>query len=183
MANHNCPELISQIKSLLNQYESSQNQPITCPQTKEPCVTCCMVCPPPIMAPTVPEPVRPLQLPCPVAENQSQGMSDADAEKFRIANFYNNYNIDWRSEASRSSSRAPDPRTDKYQGVTTDGKSPYCPEALKKQEAKEDHGCPTGFKPCKMKLAPPKDCHPCGVWCAEIQACPPTPKKRLPNRN
>lgn len=34
-------------------------------------------------------------------------------------------------------------------------------------------GCPTGFKPCTMKLTPPPFCHPLGVWHAEIQPCPP----------
>lgn len=34
-------------------------------------------------------------------------------------------------------------------------------------------GCPTGFKPCEMKLTPPPFCHPLGVWMAQIQPCPP----------
>lgn len=42
-----------------------------------------------------------------------------------------------------------------------------------------DQSCPTGFKLCSMKLSPPPGCHPCGVWCAEIQPCPPKPKKKV----
>lgn len=38
-------------------------QPI--PPATQPFATCCMVCPPPCLAPTQPQPVKPLRLPCP----------------------------------------------------------------------------------------------------------------------
>ncbi|KAL1490179.1 hypothetical protein ABEB36_012914 [Hypothenemus hampei] len=180
-----CPELISELKQLICQYENggSNFAPLTCPPTTEPCVTCCMVCPPPIMAPTVPEPVKPLQLPCPYQTDQEPTMTAEEAERWRYANFYNNYNIDWHAEGQAGRSNCPpvDPRTSRCKGVTTDGKNPCCPK--NKKLPVEDKGCPTGFKPCTMKLTPPSDCHPCGVWCAKVQPCPPKPKKKKPQVN
>ncbi|XP_050304721.1 uncharacterized protein LOC126742185 isoform X2 [Anthonomus grandis grandis] len=173
-----CSELVSQLRYLIQEYENGNGakQQVVCPPTTEPCVTCCMVCPPPIMAPTVPQPVKPLSLPCPVQSNHEPEMSPEEAERTRYANFYNNYNIDWHAESQGSSDAHPDPRTDKCKGVTTDGSNPCCPK--KKPVEEEDKGCPTGFKPCAMKLSPPAGCHPCGVWCAQIQPCPPKPKKK-----
>ncbi|XP_030762737.1 uncharacterized protein LOC115887446 isoform X1 [Sitophilus oryzae] len=171
-----CGDLVSQIKNLLDQYENGGGS-VECPPTTEPCVTCCMVCPPPIMAPTVPQPVKPLQLPCPVSAQDGPHISEEEAERTRYANFYNNYNIDWHAESRNASRACPDPRTERCTGVTTDGKNPCCPD--KKKPVEEDKGCPTGFKPCTMKLSPPNDCHPCGVWCAEVQPCPPKPKKKV----
>jgi hypothetical protein len=64
---------LHKIQSLLNCFIfSSDKQPCSC--CVDPCcIPCCdfpfaqvvMTCPPPIMAPTRPEPVKPLQLPCP----------------------------------------------------------------------------------------------------------------------
>lgn len=68
-------------------------------------------------------------------------MTPEEAERTRYANFYNNYNIDWHSE-SQGSNQSSDPRKGKCAGVTTDGKSPCCPN--KKVQQKEDKGCPTG---------------------------------------
>ncbi|KAK5644512.1 hypothetical protein RI129_005812 [Pyrocoelia pectoralis] len=42
----------------------------------------------------------------------------------------------------------------------------------------ENAGCPTGFKPCKMKLCPPPGCHPLDTWQATVQPCPPKNKPR-----
>ncbi|KAF7287326.1 hypothetical protein GWI33_001689 [Rhynchophorus ferrugineus] len=175
-----CGDLVSQLKNLINQYENGGGN-VECSPTTEPCVTCCMVCPPPIMAPTVPQPVKPLQLPCPVNTQEDFHMSEEEAERTRYANFYNNYNIDWHVDGKNDANHCPDPRTNRCSGVTTDGKSPCCPEK-QKPIVEEDKGCPTGFKPCTMKLKPPSDCHPCGVWCAEVQPCPPKPKKKTPGR-
>lgn len=101
-------------------------------------------------------------------------MSEEEAERTRYANFYNNYNVDWHAETGGAA--VEDPRRGRCSGVTTDGKNPCCPK--KPPPPREDEGCPTGFKPCAMRLTPPPDCHPCGVWGAQIQPCPPKPKKK-----
>lgn len=106
-------------------------------------------------------------------------MSPEEAEEKRYANFYNNYNIDYHTQSAGETNGGESYRAmrdNKTRGVTIDGKNPLCPEK-KKEENHRDKGCPTGFKPCSMKLTPPPGCHPCGVWCAEIQPCPPKPKK------
>ncbi|KAJ8976441.1 hypothetical protein NQ317_016060 [Molorchus minor] len=182
--------LLSQLKDLVTQIEGGCCGPcptpcsnpcpaVFCPPTTRPIATCCMVCPPPILAPTVPQPVKPLQLPCCCSGTQGE-MSQEQAEKTRYANFYNNYNIDYHPD---SSSACPPPavenRKNKCKGVTTFGKSPCCEDYMKKKKPCGDKGCPTGFKPCTMKMTPPPGCHPCGVWCAEIQACPPKPRKKV----
>ncbi|KAG5871866.1 hypothetical protein JTB14_033873 [Gonioctena quinquepunctata] len=155
--------------------------------TTEPCVTCCMVCPPPILAPTCPQPVKPLQLPCPARnqgyQNEGAAMSEEEADRNRYANFYNNYNVDWHNDGATSNCFC-DARKDKCKGVTSDGKNPCCEDYKRTREQRQpDKGCPTGFKPCTMKLTPPSNCHPCGVWCAEIQPCPPKPKKKKSPKN
>nr|CAH7749038.1 unnamed protein product [Callosobruchus chinensis] len=175
--------LLSRLKTLLQDIEGGgcpppQPQGVVVQPQSEPCATCCMVCPPPILAPTSPQPVKPLRLPCPTDDIQPQ-MSEEEAERTRYANFYNNYNRDWHSDSyNNRCPPAPDTRN-KCAGVTIDGKTPYCEDYRKKKVYNVDKGCPTGFKPCTMKLTPPANCHPCGVWCAEIQPCPPKPKKKV----
>ncbi|XP_057664331.1 uncharacterized protein LOC130898810 isoform X3 [Diorhabda carinulata] len=142
-----------------------------CPPPPHP--ICCMPCPPPLVLPTLPEPVKPLMMPVEKCENR---MSDEEQFIYRHANFYNNYNIDWKTEAIKPCGPpSPDPRSDikSKTGVTIDGKNPLCPCGPKKNDCCTDKGCPTGFKPCVMKMRPPANCHPCGLWCAEIQECPP----------
>ncbi|VEN62400.1 unnamed protein product [Callosobruchus maculatus] len=157
--------LLSRLKTLLHDIEGGgcpppQPQGVVIQPQSEPCATCCMVCPPPILAPTSPQPVKPLRLPCPTDDMQPQ-MSEEEAERTRYANFYNNYNVDWHADSyNNRCPPAPDTR-DKCKGAYN-----------------VDKGCPTGFKPCTMKLTPPANCHPCGVWCAEIQPCPPKSKKK-----
>lgn len=104
-------------------------------------------------------------------------MSAKEAEETRYANFYNNYNIDYHTQSADPSDCDPY-KSSKMNGVTIDGKNPHCEDSAlkKKKKEPEDKGCPTGFKPCSMKLTPPPGCHPCGVWCAEIQPCPPKKK-------
>ncbi|XP_018575818.1 uncharacterized protein LOC108914473 [Anoplophora glabripennis] len=173
--------ILGQLKDIICDLESSngQAQPMVCPPQTQPFAACCMVYPPPILAPTSPEPVKPLQLPCPTPNNYEPEMSPEEAEETRYANFYNNYNIDYHTQsedAPNGGSAYKEMRDNESRGVTTDGKNPLCPEK-KKENNHRDKGCPTGFKPCTMKLCPPPGCHPCGVWCAEIQPCPPKPKK------
>lgn len=104
-------------------------------------------------------------------------MSQIEAERTRYANFYNNYNIPYQSTYNPYEKPTHNnPR--KAYGATVDGKSPICCEDYRKKPKKRDEGCPTGFKLCTMKLTPPCDGHPCGVWCAQIQPCPPKPKPK-----
>ncbi|XP_028130688.1 uncharacterized protein LOC114326492 isoform X2 [Diabrotica virgifera virgifera] len=154
-----------------------------CPAACQPCADCpmpphpicCMSCPPPIVLPTVPEPVKPLMMPVEKCENR---MTDEEQFLYRFANFYNNYNIDWRTEALKCNGPpAPDPRAMvkcKY-GVTVDGKNPYVPRVHRNENCCTDKGCPTGFKPCVVKMCPELPGHPCGLWCAEVQECAPKP--------
>ncbi|XP_023014962.1 uncharacterized protein isoform X2 [Leptinotarsa decemlineata] len=183
--------LLGKLKALVKEMEGDPSScpcPPACvpiqPNTK-PFATCCMVCPPPILAPTTPEPVKPLQLPCPTDNgNQQNVMSDEEAERTRYANFYNNYNIDWHPDGACAENQGPyDPRKDKCKGVTSDGKNPCCEDYRRTKKQCQDKGCPTGFKPCTMKLSPPPNCHPCGVWCAEVQPCPPKSKKKKQPKN
>ncbi|XP_063923952.1 keratin-associated protein 9-8-like isoform X1 [Zophobas morio] len=172
--------LLSELKDLANQIGDCCTEKC-CPEPCcEPCCQpCCppctfpfaqvtMCCPPPILAPTIPQPVKPLSLPCPPCCGPPP-LTPAEEERARYNNFYNNYNIDYHSVSPSC---------------------PYCPpEIPQKQRCCQDYtikkdegcctaGCPTGFKPCSMKLTPPPCCDPCGVWCAQIQPCPPKPKNK-----
>lgn len=73
---------------------------------------------------------------------------------------------------------------EKKQGVTIDGRSPCSGAERKKKEVKKaipTPGCPTGFKPCTMKLVAPPNCDPAGIWMAQVQPCPPKPAKKVSN--
>lgn len=95
----------------------------------------------------------------------------------RYDNFYNNYNIDWHNDSPRYKPARPQCTLAKQRGQTVDGKSPCCNECMKPCDDGSLPGCPTGFKPCTMKLTAPPCCDPCGIWFAEIQPCPPKPRK------
>lgn len=69
-------------------------------------------------------------------------------------------------------------------GVTVDGQNPRCVD-YRKNNNDDDcclTGCPTGFKPCTMKLCPPPCCNPLDPWRAQIQPCPPKPRKKVSNK-
>ncbi|CAH1375587.1 unnamed protein product [Tenebrio molitor] len=183
----NGPPLLTELKDLVNQIgDGGWLQPCSC--CVDPCcIPCCdfpfaqvvMTCPPPIMAPTRPEPVKPLQLPCPPC--CSNEMTPEEAEATRYDNFYNNYNIDWHNDSPswKNNCNTSCCTPAKRQGQTVDGKSPCCDEYYTKQDdCCPAPGCPTGFKPCTMRLTPPPCCDPCGVWCAQVQPCPPKAKKK-----
>lgn len=93
-------------------------------------------------------------------------------ENDRFDNYYNNYNVDWRNPGKGTyycftRFRMPGAEC----GVTVDGKSPILANRPLKECIR--WGCPRGFKPTMMKMRPPPLCDPCGVWCAEVQECPP----------
>ncbi|XP_056633876.1 uncharacterized protein LOC130443331 [Diorhabda sublineata] len=138
------------------------------PPPTYPHALCCMTCAPPILAPTQPQPVKPLMMPT-VCCGDDPPMSDEMAEKYRYMNFYNAYNEDWHM--STPSSRPP-----KQTPQDTHPPSSKC-EDYRRKRKQPTKGCPTGFLPCDMKLSPPCNGHPCGVWSAEIQKCLPKPKK------
>ncbi|XP_063923960.1 uncharacterized protein LOC135138046 isoform X2 [Zophobas morio] len=183
--------LLAELHDLVNQIGDScgsSSDPCSCCTPDPPCAPCCppcnfpyaqviISCPPPVLAPIYPEPVKPLGLFCPKTETPL--MTLQEREDSRYDSFYNNYNIDWHSESPRYANKyiRPECTPDKQKGQTVDGKSPCC-DCLPCEPCL-DVGCPTGFKPCTMRLTPPPCCHPCGVWCAEIQPCPPKPKKCL----
>ncbi|CAG9829560.1 unnamed protein product [Diabrotica balteata] len=128
---------------------------------------CCMSCPPPILLPTKPEPVEPLQMPCPIIKDEC--IPEEVALQKRYHNFYNAYNEDWH--CITPSNRGP-------KQIPERGKKPKtnCEDYLRRRKS-PTRGCPTGFQPCYMKLSPPCNNHPCGIWVAEIQKCLPKPKK------
>lgn len=97
-------------------------------------------------------------------------LTPEEAERSRFDNFYNNYNIDWHSESPccKSCCKAPEQSR----------KSRCCEDYTKQDDCCPAPGCPTGFKPCTMRLTPPPCCDPCGVWCAQVQPCPPKAKKK-----
>lgn len=97
--------------------------------------------------------------------------------ELRYDNYYNNYNIDWHSLGLGKTPEYPDPRTAKCRGATLDGRNPC--EYVKPPRMNCDDGCPTGFKPCAMKMVGPL---PCGVWCAQIPKCTPKAHEKH-NRN
>lgn len=108
---------------------------------------------------------------------------ERDALNSRYDNFYNNYNIDYREQAivhrdlNGGGGCCGPPR---QQGVTVDGKSPCCEDYMQKRNGTDDcanKGCPTGFKPCQMRLSPPMCCNPIGVWGAQIMPCASKPTK------
>lgn len=100
-----------------------------------------------------------------------------------MANFYNNYNIDYRTPDPSSQSAASNrPACDpcKAKGATLDGMNPCCEDYMRKPNKNGPApGCPTGFKPCTMMLSPPPGCDPAGVWQATIMPCPPKVKTNV----
>ncbi|KAK9881765.1 hypothetical protein WA026_017284 [Henosepilachna vigintioctopunctata] len=176
--------VLNQLKGVINQIDDGCCVPMCCQQPCPPqqcpmvgCMPFAQVLisrPPPILAPTRPQPVVPLKLPCapPAAPRR---MTEEEALQWRYSNFYNNYNIDWHSEGLSCKKEKPKCRAPPGT-MTVTGEDPCCPETPKKCE--EDY-CPTGFKTCSMRLTPPPCWDPCGVWCAEIQKCPPKPRKKL----
>lgn len=107
-------------------------------------------------------------------------MSDHEADLVRFSNFYNAYNVDWRADSPCNfDPNFDDPRCPMKCsiGVCLDGKLPCIPRCPKPPCC--DNGCPTGFKPCRMRLIPPSDRHPCGLWCADVLDCPPPPPKKV----
>ncbi|CAG9861839.1 unnamed protein product, partial [Phyllotreta striolata] len=137
-----------------------------------PAAMCCMVTPPPICPPTYPEPVKPLMITCPKSCGPWPNLTSDQEYILRYSNFYNNYNSDYHTSSPCDKPGKCDP------GVGVCGPPKYCTDVRrrKKRPRPEDAGCPTGFKPCYMKMFPPADNHPCGVWCAEVQLCFSKPK-------
>lgn len=109
-------------------------------------------------------------------------MSEEEAFKTRYANFYNYYNSEGKNDCSGSSGGGPIPpcTPERKKGVTPDGKSPCCEDLMaKKKPDCSVGGCPTGFKPCTMKMTPPYDCDPAGIWKATVLPCPAKPRKKV----
>ncbi|KRT82871.1 hypothetical protein AMK59_3584 [Oryctes borbonicus] len=183
--------LLTQLKELVKQIDDGDKkeccepccQPVS-PACELPFAQVCFTCPPCIPLPTSPCPVKPLQLPCPQSSTDPQQtiQEERDAYNSRYDNFYNNYNIDYHEQAivhrdqqGGNSMYAPA----RQQGVTVDGKRPHCEDYLqqKKNNGDGNKGCPTGFKPCSMRLFPPQCCNPIAPWGATIMPCPPKPPK------
>ncbi|RZC40857.1 hypothetical protein BDFB_000360 [Asbolus verrucosus] len=172
------PPIITELKELVNQIGDCCCDKVPCSPCTAPCCSpCCsfpfaqvtMTVPPPILAPVRPAPVKPLQLPCPFPSPEpAAGPQQRDIPGNRFDNFYNNYNEDYRSHNSGCGSEPPCPPKKKCEDYRKQNNDDHCP----------DPGCPTGFKPCTMKLTPPPCCDPYLPWCAQVQPCPPKPKKK-----
>ncbi|KAF2901304.1 hypothetical protein ILUMI_04882 [Ignelater luminosus] len=151
------------------------SKPLCSPPCPFPYLQVCMLTPPPCPAPTEPKYVKPLTLPCPPGlGNECKHDPETDF-KTRFANFYNNYNVDYHSQGINSCSS---PRRSSGFGVTVDGQSPRCVDYRKRSNDDCLNGCPTGFKPCTMKLCPPPCCNPLDPWRAQVQPCPAKPRKK-----
>ncbi|XP_049823689.1 uncharacterized protein LOC109607180 isoform X2 [Aethina tumida] len=166
--------VIDQIADCISELNPSCPTPCVV-EPQFPFAACCHVSPPPILLPTSPRPVKPLQLPCPMSCPPE--LSEQERMELRYDNYYNNYNIDWHSLGLGKTPEYPDPRTAKCRGATLDGRNPC--EYVKPPRMNCDDGCPTGFKPCAMKMVGPL---PCGVWCAQIPKCTPKTHEKH-NRN
>ncbi|XP_045473780.1 uncharacterized protein LOC123680116 isoform X1 [Harmonia axyridis] len=176
--------VLDHLKNVINQIDDgccSGPCPPACPPQACPMVNCMPFAqvliskPPPILAPTRPQPVIPLRLPCPPS-NKPRQMTEEEALRWRYSNFYNNYNIDWHADGpgckkGDGKCRAPPG------SFTVSGENPCCPRPCSAPSC-QDY-CPTGFKTCTMRLTPPPCCDPCGTWTAEIQKCPPKPRKKV----
>ncbi|KAL3267975.1 hypothetical protein HHI36_007111 [Cryptolaemus montrouzieri] len=176
--------VLEQLRGVINQIDDGCCAPACCPPACSPQACPMVSCmpfaqvlisrPPPIMAPTRPQPVAPLKLPS-LSSGRPRQMTEEEALRWRYSNFYNNYNIDWHAEGPGHTKivakcRAPPG------SFTVAGCNPCCPQPACAPSG-EDY-CPTGFKTCTMRLTPPPCWDPCGVWCAEIQKCPPKPRKK-----
>ncbi|KAF5298015.1 hypothetical protein FQR65_LT09826 [Abscondita terminalis] len=124
----------------------------------------CMMVPPCRPAPTAPEYVKPLRLPnvCPPLPPPRNYQEELLTKK---ANFYNFHNCDYRKTGLEMCG-PPAPRQAP--------KRKYCEDVRWKKQV--ESGCPTGFKPCDMRLCPPPLNHPLGTWTATIMPCPPKPR-------
>lgn len=112
-------------------------------------------------------------------------MTEEEAINSRHANFYNNYNVDYRTFGHEDAENQNNCSPEKKKGTTLDGGDPCCEDYTKKRNNSKKKtpipGCPTGFKPCTMKLTPPPNCDPAGLWIAQVQPCPPKPPKKVSN--
>lgn len=109
-------------------------------------------------------------------------MPEEQALKLRYANFYNNYNIDYHNYGDQDCGKETSCTAEKRRGTTVNGSDPCCEDYTKQRDAKRKKsipGCPTGFKPCKLKLTAPPNCDPAGIWLAQVQPCPPKPRKKV----
>ncbi|XP_022909634.1 DBF4-type zinc finger-containing protein 2 homolog [Onthophagus taurus] len=152
--------------------------------TKRPFAQVCFSCPPHGPLPTVPQPVKPLCMPClkgqpPTPEQMAQKERETNPGS-RYDNFYNNFNVDYHQQAMSDEKGTP-PRTGHEGPCGRDGKRPCADYKKIKIEPRThyDSGCPTGFKPCQMRLCPPPCCNPIGVWRAQVMPCPPGGKKDI----
>lgn len=160
-----------------------------------PFATVTMTIPPPIVLPTVPAPIKPLQLPCscpPCPEvrlNHNLQLMETIRKYIIIINNWITFPPIWLQRPFIQ------PRYRRYDHFynnynVIDGIKPCCPAPPQKRVYKmkcEDYSmafkrivnkhCPTGYKVCTMKLKPPPLNDPCGVWCAKIMPCPPKKHK------
>ncbi|XP_044754682.1 uncharacterized protein LOC123313751 isoform X2 [Coccinella septempunctata] len=176
--------VLDQLKGVINQIDDGccpAPCPPSCPPQGCPMVSCMPFAqvliskPPPILAPTRPQPVVPLKLPC-QPSNKPRQMTEEEALRWRYSNFYNNYNIDWHADGPGC--KKPDIKCRAPPGsFTVTGENPCCSRPSSAPQPCEDY-CPTGFKTCTMRLTPPPCCDPCGTWTAQIQKCPPKPRKK-----
>ncbi|KAK5644484.1 hypothetical protein RI129_005784 [Pyrocoelia pectoralis] len=135
-----------------------------------------MLDPPCTVVPFEPKYVKPLQMPSPPLQKCE---SEAEGLRNRTLNFYNNYNIDYHLTGDEFKCKKIPKRNMPHYTATVGGRFPNSPHT---GEECIDEGCPTGFKPCKMKLCPPIGCHPLGTWYASIQPCSPKAKRRGKNK-
>uniref|UniRef100_A0A6P7F765 Uncharacterized protein LOC114326492 isoform X1 n=1 Tax=Diabrotica virgifera virgifera TaxID=50390 RepID=A0A6P7F765_DIAVI len=156
-----------------------------CPAACQPCADCpmpphpicCMSCPPPIVLPTVPEPVKPLMMPVEKCEFKCSNIESTNhkqtKEEYDQGNFYNNWNIDYRDQVRKQYGQYNEQRC--CPGITLNTQRACCGCELESSSAEKQNtipnetGCPFGYQPCLLKLLPPPDQNPCGAWCAELK--------------
>ncbi|XP_019879257.2 uncharacterized protein LOC109607180 isoform X1 [Aethina tumida] len=162
--------VIDQIADCISELNPSCPTPCVV-EPQFPFAACCHVSPPPILLPTSPRPVKPLQLPCPMSCPPE--MDPEEMFQKRYSNYYNYYNVDYKQKEKSC-------KVNPVRVIRTSHCEDY---SLKRSEPQEDPGCPTGFKPCSMKMTPPASRHPCDAWCAKIEPCPPKRKKKAEKYN
>ncbi|KAK4875224.1 hypothetical protein RN001_011646 [Aquatica leii] len=157
--------VLGNLKNLINQVDDNGGCSSPCsPQCSPldfPFLQVCMMEPACTLAPTAPQYVKPLALPNINPPPPPPRDPEADFIS-RKSNFYNYHNVDYR-KTGRELDPPPNPRQRP--------KEKYC-EDYKAQKDGSSKGCPTGFKPCEMRLCPPPCCNPLGTWTATVMPCP-----------
>lgn len=173
--------LWAQIKEIAQSMEDDENEECNCCETCFPVFFCsptalgcapCVPCVPCTPATVVSVPMQPLTM------NQTNKIEPVanpnpeDDNTNRYDNFYNNYNVDWHNKSSVDANCIEE-HPNKVNGLTVDGKKPYCNNGNSGKNGKNCYDM-YGSNKIVLKMVRPDNCY--GKWQAKLKTCT-MPKK------